>query len=491
MLIFIALVCSAMRCEAVGPDQSKNAAELTALCEFIKLTEADMSALSDEEIDTNDLTIMEALNMTLADPNWSKQFSDDASKPTDEPVPCKGKAATDPCKSHWKKWETAKVKAKDNNIRPDKLELEEVKLTSSYDRSAALQVASLVAAAEELKASWEHKHKAHVTGLKAAVITLLNKAAYNVDPVPAQSNHKCNVKVDTSRQKTCELPKAGEAICGALVCICAKGSTQSKDICGDSSTPNLSDWSSGNMKTHYATYDSICKKNKQIKLTAEAITKRLAALKRLYRDVGNAGGRAVILGTKTDDNTCKDHAGTACIDLTKATASTSEASATEIGWEQKLQEAVDKLNAAEQAKAHRDTTQRQITSMRRQVEAIFKQVAIAPAGTLTAATQPGIAPSQPSITTAGPRLCETFNGNESGCTGAECNYDQVKSECKPKAVEGTTGKARTGEATTEKCKGKPEKDCKDGCKWEGTECKDSSFLLKKQFAPIVSDFVDL
>nr|APD73261.1 variant surface glycoprotein 1125.504 [Trypanosoma brucei] len=468
MLIFIALVCSAMRCEAVGPDQSRNAAELTALCELIKLTEADMSSLNDEKIDTNDLTIIEALNMTLADPNWNKQFSDDASKPTDEPVPCKGKTATDPCKSQWQKWETAKVKAKEDNIRPDKLKLEPSKLTSSYAKSAALQVASLLEAVQELKTGWENRHKQHVTGLKAAVTTLLNKAAYNVDPVPPQANQRCNVAVTTSRQVTCALPKAWEALFGALICICAKGTTQNTDICGDTSTPSLSDWNTGNMKTHYAIYDSMCKKGKRIKLTAGAISAKLAALKSLYKDVGVAGGRAVILGTKTDDHTCKDHDDAACIDLTKATALTSEASATEIGWEQKLQQAADKLNAAEQAKAPRDTTQRQITSMRRQVEEIFKQVAIAPAGTLTAPSQPGIATTSTNTPTANPRLCETFNGNESGCIAAECNYDKVKSECKPKAVEGTTEKARTGKATTEKCKWKLEPECNKApeCKWE-------------------------
>nr|AGH60617.1 variant surface glycoprotein 1704 [Trypanosoma brucei] len=305
MLIFIALVCNAMRCDAAGTSDSKNAAELTALCDLIKLTEADMSALSDEKIDTNDLTIMEALNMTLADPNWSKQFSDDAYKPTDETVPCKEKAATDPCKSHWKKWETAKVKAKGDKIRPNKLKLEEAKLTSPYARAASLQVASLLEAAEELKTSWENKHKAHVNGVKAAVITLLNKAAYNLDPVPAQSNQKCNVKVDSNRQTTCALPKAGEALCGALVCICAKGSTQRKDICGDSSTPDLTEWNSGDMKTAYGTYDHICKKSNQVKLTADAITSKLAALKSLYKNVGSAGGRAVILGTKTDNTPAK------------------------------------------------------------------------------------------------------------------------------------------------------------------------------------------
>nr|AGH60464.1 variant surface glycoprotein 1538 [Trypanosoma brucei] len=363
MLIFIAIVCSAMRYDAAGPEQRKNAAELTALCELIKLTEADMSALNDKKIDTNDLTIIEALNMTLADPNWSMQFSDDTSKPTYDPVPCKGKLATDPCKSHWKKWETAKVKAKDDNMRPDKLKLEEVKLTSSYGRSAALQVASLLVEAEQLKTSWENQHKPHVTGLKAAVNTLLNKAAYNLDPVPAQPNQKCNVAITTSRQVTFALPKAGEALCGAVICICAKGTSQTTDICGETSTPDLTAWNAGSMKTHYATYDPICKKAKPIKLTATALTAKLAALRSLYKNVGVAGGRAVILGTKTNDHTCKDHAGGACIDLTKATALTGDAAAIEIGWEQKLQQAADKFNAGEKAKAQRDTTQRQITSM--------------------------------------------------------------------------------------------------------------------------------
>nr|ARB50887.1 variant surface glycoprotein [Trypanosoma brucei] len=247
------------------------------------------------------------------------------------------------------------------------------------------------------------------------------------------------------------------------------------------------------MKNAYATYDAICKKNKQIKLTAGAISAKLAALKSLYKDVGVAGGRAVILGTKTNDHTCKDHAAAACIDLTKATALTSEASATEIGWEQKLQQAADKLSAAEEAKAHKETTQRQIAAMRKQVEAIFRQVAIAPTSATTAASIPAVTPGQPSTPTADPKRCETFNGNESGCTGAECNYDNVKSECKPKAIEGTTGKARTGEAKTEKCKGELEHEFTKAseCKWKGKTCKDFSFLVNKKFAPIVSDFVDL
>nr|AGQ50073.1 variant surface glycoprotein [Trypanosoma brucei] len=66
-----------------------------------------------------------------------------------------------------------------------------------------------------------------------------------------------------------------------------------------------------------------------------------------------------------------------------------------------------------------------------------------------------------------------------------------KGECKPKeagtentATTGTGEKTKEGAASEgKKCsEKKSEGECKDGCKWEGKECKDSSILLNKQFA---------
>nr|APD73838.1 variant surface glycoprotein 1125.1683 [Trypanosoma brucei] len=79
--------------------------------------------------------------------------------------------------------------------------------------------------------------------------------------------------------------------------------------------------------------------------------------------------------------------------------------------------------------------------------------------------------------------------NESVAEGEKkCKFNETKASKSGVPVTQTqTGGAET---TTEKCKGKPEKDCKyPYCKWEGKECKDSSILVTKQFALSVLAFL--
>nr|AGH61140.1 variant surface glycoprotein 582 [Trypanosoma brucei] len=64
--------------------------------------------------------------------------------------------------------------------------------------------------------------------------------------------------------------------------------------------------------------------------------------------------------------------------------------------------------------------------------------------------------------------------------GKKCEFNETKAE--KSGVPATQAQAGGTETTTEKCKGKEQKDCKDGCNWDGKECKDYSFLLNKQFA---------
>nr|ARB51410.1 variant surface glycoprotein [Trypanosoma brucei] len=63
---------------------------------------------------------------------------------------------------------------------------------------------------------------------------------------------------------------------------------------------------------------------------------------------------------------------------------------------------------------------------------------------------------------------------------ANCKFNATKAE--KSGVPETQPQTGGTETTTEKCKGKEQKDCKDGCNWDGKECKDSSFLLNKKFA---------
>ncbi|SCU69878.1 Trypanosome variant surface glycoprotein (A-type)/Trypanosome variant surface glycoprotein C-terminal domain containing protein, putative [Trypanosoma equiperdum] len=68
----------------------------------------------------------------------------------------------------------------------------------------------------------------------------------------------------------------------------------------------------------------------------------------------------------------------------------------------------------------------------------------------------------------------------------KCKFDETKAS--KSGVPVTQPQTGGSETTTEKCKGKEQKDCKDGCKWDGKECKDSSFLSNKEFALIVFAF---
>nr|ARB50789.1 variant surface glycoprotein [Trypanosoma brucei] len=74
-----------------------------------------------------------------------------------------------------------------------------------------------------------------------------------------------------------------------------------------------------------------------------------------------------------------------------------------------------------------------------------------------------------------------WKGGESGDKG-ECvvNTTQITEQAKQTGA-GKDGAAKEG-ATTEKCTGKEQKECTGNCKWEDNKCKDSSFLLNKQFA---------
>nr|APD73398.1 variant surface glycoprotein 1125.1141 [Trypanosoma brucei] len=463
-LFLLALIYSVTPSQPAGTDENKNAAELNTLCELINLAHGDATELNDASIDTADRDVIEALNLSLADHEWSEQFSDDASKPNDDPVPCKDKPASDPCKLQWKRWEAVRAKAKQDSTWPEKLSISSDKLTSAPVRAAAFQLAGIAAQAVQLKTHWETQYKPAVKGLTEAILGMLNTAAYGKETLPAADSERCDFAISTSRKAMCELPNACKALCIATICICAKGSSQNKDICGDTVTPNANAWSSGNFKAHYTTYNTLCKKAEKIKITASAIETRLAALKAMYKNVGHANGRSLVLGTATSDNTCKDEDDAACIDLTKATVITG-AGIADIEWEQNLVAEASKIIKAEKAKAQKVITDGQIKAMRRQPEAIFKQVAFAPAKLTKESTNTPTQTKNKQATEEAAK-CEKFDNNATVCTNNDCSYYKSKNKCKPKPGSETPATG-TGEVTkTKKCKGKLEPECTKapGCK---------------------------
>ncbi|SCU68887.1 Trypanosome variant surface glycoprotein C-terminal domain containing protein, putative [Trypanosoma equiperdum] len=121
-----------------------------------------------------------------------------------------------------------------------------------------------------------------------------------------------------------------------------------------------------------------------------------------------------------------------------------------------------------------------------------------------AAIPAGNPPAKPKLSDAelGARTteCEGITKSTDCDAKTYCSYETESDgskNCKYNGTKATTNSVpatqhQTGgtETATEKCKGKPEKDCKSpDCKWEGTDCKDSSILLNKKFSLIAAAFV--
>nr|APD75604.1 variant surface glycoprotein 1125.5537 [Trypanosoma brucei] len=110
-----------------------------------------------------------------------------------------------------------------------------------------------------------------------------------------------------------------------------------------------------------------------------------------------------------------------------------------------------------------------------------------------------------SVENAGEKICNAIGDannekctNEKQCsyedskeTGKKCTYNATKAAANGVPVTQTQAVGGT-EATTDKCKGKLEPECTKApeCKWEGTECKNSSFLPNKKLALISSVLMD-
>nr|APD73360.1 variant surface glycoprotein 1125.1096 [Trypanosoma brucei] len=88
----------------------------------------------------------------------------------------------------------------------------------------------------------------------------------------------------------------------------------------------------------------------------------------------------------------------------------------------------------------------------------------------TSACQPQSVPSKDGA--ANQKICDEFHDKPKECPDKTCTYDTNANKWNPiKPVEGTPTVSGEGTGEVKKCKGKPEQDCGDGCKWDGKNAK--------------------
>nr|ARB50794.1 variant surface glycoprotein [Trypanosoma brucei] len=273
--------------------------------------------------------------------------------------------------------------------------------------------------------------------------------------------------------------RSGASLAGDLVCLCAKTGGNGNE-CTGKNVGTIAYTAAAAAKTAYEQLLPLCPKAKGTKFnSASAAAARAGFITALKENGKGSQADANILGAE-DSKQCNGGAQGLCVYY----KDTPEDGHTPIPWlealeaaERKVEEA--KTNALANGQIYSAVVNLKHTALSAYLRAISGD-APWPLDSAQAAKPSGSQAEKCN------KLKTKKDCEEKGCQWKGTDNKTGTCEADETKVTTQTNTAGTGEgasgATTEKCKGKEQKDCKDGCKWEGTECKDSSFLLNKHFA---------
>nr|APD72622.1 variant surface glycoprotein 1125.81 [Trypanosoma brucei] len=278
----------------------------------------------------------------------------------------------------------------------------------------------------------------------------------------------------------------GRSLASDILCLCSHNSdaTGFKGCAGEGATQTITYNGGAGDLAALAAVTNKCKINETAEVTANRIAAALTTFKNLlgrHTEAADLGG--LRLGKGHAGNSCNGGTDGGCI-LYKGLGKNG---IHDIPWVKKLEGAQHLLSLRDQAIREERAVLDGITTLRMTAEQLHKRAL------LTKKRPAGTPSKEPETKNQQMADCEQHKNNKTECENAgKCKWEgenETKGECKAKPGSNTPAAgAGTGDgtatATTEKCAGKLEDACKKdtGCKWEGTECKDSSILLNKKFA---------
>nr|APD74723.1 variant surface glycoprotein 1125.4196 [Trypanosoma brucei] len=489
----IQLVVSTAVIEAAETAKGDNAADFAMICRFINMAQTLKPVPQyKDEVDALATEVV-AINMTVAGPALSDLIEKDK---IPETLTEKTKAPqSGPEKekwtAHWKLWQAAKAEITDP-VKAKKYALWKAAKLAPHARALLLQAAerahSVYSQAPALRAEVSD------TGIKADA----SKALYGGDgTAKAAPSYGSG-----GRGAICGTPpgytnsQAGSSLQLDVICLCAfqtngldGGEACCKDCATGPGTLDTTDWNpNGDSTNIWTALKNGCtniKTGEQLTLEAVQAAKtdllqklhsaRAGASKEYSTYLGQMDGTAAggCSGRNSDGGRCVAYnpkvikpggGGIPWLnELTKAATSTQtmEAAATKLT---KLSEELEKLNAS--------------------THLLVLNVAYGGEGNTQASKEQSTKSSGAKTT-----KCKPQNATPAECPDTDCDYDK-ENGCTAKPVtetaeagEGAAGTNAQGKKCSEK---KKEEECKDGCNWDGKECKDSIFLAHKILVMVVA-----
>nr|APD74572.1 variant surface glycoprotein 1125.4037 [Trypanosoma brucei] len=287
--------------------------------------------------------------------------------------------------------------------------------------------------------------------------------------------------------------KAGSSMAADALCLCGLGDGQTQNnVCSKFTGETVSETADGtkDLKTDWQKLKNICRRMRTSKKTTAATIRAAAAhfttmVSQTQSDSNaiNVLGKLNGNGASGCDGANSGTNGGACVYY----GIDSEGGLANIQWLQLMLTAADKLDAARQAAAKAYSLEQQLISLNKTLATLATETTAAATG--KADTQPDTKQDKQQDTGKQTECEKHTDKTAEQCKNLGCDHDSENKKCKTKVVE--EGGKDEGKKE-EKCTGKSKEQCKDGCKWEGTECKDSSILLNKQFAlSMATDFMSL
>nr|AGH61282.1 variant surface glycoprotein 1963 [Trypanosoma brucei] len=452
---------------AVRTAANDNVQAFTALCSMISVAKEQPSlaeATAASAFDTP-TSVIGKLNMSVSpDSFYNLEFG---------PKGPDGKTSPEWTKNH-EAWKLYKQAVEKGNEKIGGFDLK--RLPSTHARRAAML--ELNATLSQLGAIKE-QYTAEPT--KPTAEELLKKALYgstgklseaNEETFGASATDACNPASGAKKG-------SGMSLASDLLCVC-ESSDEALGCTGKGIGTATVYSSASSAKAAYEALVKKCPTVKHGKLTASAILAAVASFGAAVKTQGKATqAENIILGINNAAN-CNSGGADGCVKYKQE----ADSGKLDIPWLDKLIEAADSIS--------KENRRRQ-----KNQQLLKRAIALADTAILSYVRALGGDPPQKQLaaTTQVPQAAkhseETCNKHQSRdkCT-EPCKWKEdaadkdKKCSLDPKNVaEQQATQEGTGEAKKEeKCAGKGEKECKDGCKWEGTECKDSSILVNKQFS---------
>ncbi|EAN80654.1 variant surface glycoprotein (VSG, atypical), putative [Trypanosoma equiperdum] len=283
----------------------------------------------------------------------------------------------------------------------------------------------------------------------------------------------------------------GKSLANDILCLCSHDSSNAgfQGCAGEGATQIITYTRESGVTAALTTVTGKCKINTTQQVTAHRLAAAITNFKALLgRHEEAADLSSMRLGKGHAGNTRDGGGAGGCI-LYKGLGPNG---IHDIPWVKKLEGAQHLLLLRYQAIREEKTVLYGMTTLRMTAEQLHKRAL------LTKKRPAGTPSKEPETKNQQITDCKQHKNNKTECENAgKCKWEgenETKGECKAKqgsdTPEAGTGDEATG-TTTDKCKGKSQTDCKDGCKWDGKECKDSSILATKKFALMVSSSVIL